>query len=50
MFIDERGHKVTEQELRETYQELTITGEFEGTFNQYINDCTGKKWNIKKNR
>lgn len=39
---DERGYIVKESELRKSYKRLKSSGEFDGTFLQYVAECTGK--------
>jgi hypothetical protein len=39
---DERGFIVKESDLRKTYNDLKSSREFDGTFIQYVAECTGK--------
>lgn len=39
---DERGFTVKELDLRKTYKDLKSSGEFDGTFLQYVAECTSK--------
>ena len=49
IYLDERGEIVTEEELKECYNNLKASGEFDGTFYQYIEECTGKNGTLTQN-
>lgn len=49
MYEDERGQRITEQELQAEYEEIRANGETDcETYGQYVLECCGKNGTLTK--